>query len=90
MIVFSFSTGSKDMQVVLGGVDVTTEEPSDQVISVERAIIHSNYSESENGTASNDLGEAMRLHRTVSNDLGEAMRLHCTVKLRYTILNVLI
>ena len=48
------------MQVVLGGVDISTYEPDfDQVIPVERAIVHKNYSQTVRGTAHNDVGEAM-------------------------------
>ena len=57
------SDSSKEMQVVLGGVEVRREEPDyDQVISVEKAILHNNYSTTPHGTASNDVGEVMRLH----------------------------
>ena len=56
------SDSSKDMQVVLGGVDIRTEEPDyDQVIPVERAIVHNNYSQTDHGTAHNDVGEVMHL-----------------------------
>ncbi|KAF7666530.1 hypothetical protein LDENG_00103000 [Lucifuga dentata] len=35
-----------EMQVVLGGVDIEKEEEYDQVIPVEKAIVHENYKES--------------------------------------------
>ena len=51
---------SKDMQVVLGGVDIRADEEYDQIIPVERAILHKDYRRTIYGTAHNDVGEAMR------------------------------
>ncbi|KAM4624561.1 hyaluronan-binding protein 2-like [Polymixia lowei] len=40
---------STEMQVVLGGVDIEKDEEYDQVISVERAIVHQDYKETPFG-----------------------------------------
>lgn len=45
------------MQVVLGGVDIEKDEIYDQVVPVEKAIVHENYRESP-FALHNDVGEA--------------------------------
>lgn len=45
------------MRVVLGGVDIHKDEMYDQVIPVERAIVHEGYNQSPFALY-NDVGEA--------------------------------
>lgn len=47
------------MQVVLGGVDIEKDETYDQVIPVEKAIVHEEYKESP-FALHNDVGEVQR------------------------------
>lgn len=48
-----------EMRVVLGGVDIQKDETYDQVIPVERAIVHEGYNHIESPFALyNDVGEA--------------------------------
>lgn len=44
------------MQVVLGGVDIEKDEASDQVIPVEKVIVHEHYRETPYALH-NDIGE---------------------------------
>lgn len=44
------------MQVALGGVDIEKDEAYDQVIPVEKAIVHENYNQSPFALY-NDIGE---------------------------------
>lgn len=44
-----------DVQVVLGGVDIEKDEASDQVIPVEKVIVHEHYRETH--ALHNDIGE---------------------------------
>lgn len=46
------------MRVVLGGVDIQKDETYDQVIPVERAIVHEGYKQSPFALY-NDVGEAL-------------------------------
>lgn len=46
------------MRVVLGGVDIQKDETYDQVIPVERAIVHESYNQSPFALY-NDVGEAL-------------------------------
>lgn len=39
------SEPNKDMQVVMGGLSMNSEEPTAQTIRVEEAIVHENYRE---------------------------------------------
>lgn len=54
------------MQVVLGGVDIQRDEVYDQVIPVEKAIVHEDYKQSP-FALHNDVGELQRqqLHYTL-------------------------
>lgn len=52
------------MRVVLGGVDIQKDETYDQVIPVQRAIVHEGYSQSP---------------FALYNDVGEALTKFCTV-----------
>lgn len=55
------------MQVVLGGVDIEKNEAYDQVIPVERAIVHEEYKESP-FALHNDVGELHVVnHMSTSN-----------------------
>lgn len=45
-----------DLQVVLGGVDIEKDEASDQVIPVEKVIVHEHYRETPSALH-NDIGE---------------------------------
>lgn len=45
------------MQVALGGVDIEKDEVYDQVIPVEKAIVHENYNQSP-FVLYNDIGKA--------------------------------
>lgn len=47
------------MQVVLGGVDIEKDEVYDQVIPVEKAIVHEEYKESP-FALHNDVGEVQK------------------------------
>lgn len=47
------------MQVVLGGVDIEKDEVYDQVIPVEKAIVHEEYKESP-FALHNDVGEVKK------------------------------
>lgn len=49
-----------EMQVVMGGVDIKKDEAFDQVIPVERAIVHDDYNEGP-FAIHNDVGEMQRL-----------------------------
>lgn len=53
------SKSGLDMQVVLGGVDIEKNEVFDQVIPVERAIVHEQYRQSPFALY-NDVGEEHR------------------------------
>ncbi len=47
------------MQVVLGGVDIEKDEMYDQVIPVDKAIVHEEYKESP-VALHNDIGEVQK------------------------------
>lgn len=56
---FIFRKSGVEMQVVLGGVDIEKDEIYDQVVPVEKAIVHENYRKSP-FALHNDVGEAHR------------------------------
>ena len=57
------------MQVVLGGVDIEKAEVYDQVIPVERAIMHEGY-KATHFALYNDVGEVLLLfHMTADSGL---------------------
>lgn len=47
---------NKDMQVVMGGLTLSTEEPSEQTLRVEEAIRHEDYRETPKAVY-NDIGD---------------------------------
>ncbi len=49
------SEQNKDMEVGLGGLSLDTEEPMEQTITVEQAIVHENYRETSQAVY-NDIG----------------------------------
>ncbi len=59
MVVCLSSKSGVEMQVVLGGVDIQKDEAYDQVIPVEKAIVHEDYKESP-FALHNDVGELQR------------------------------
>lgn len=57
------------MQVVLGGVDIEKDEVYDQVIRVEKAIVHEEYKESP-FALHNDVGEVQKwLHSLLFDEV---------------------
>lgn len=50
------SESNKDMQVVMGGLSLDMEEPTEQTINVEEAIVHENYRETPSAVY-NDIGD---------------------------------
>lgn len=50
------SEQNKDMQVVMGGLSLNTEEPTEQTIKVAEAIVHENYRETT-AAVYNDIGD---------------------------------
>lgn len=47
---------NKDMQVVMGGLSLDADEPTEQTLRVEEAIRHENYRETPNAVY-NDIGD---------------------------------
>lgn len=50
------SQPNKDMQVVMGGLSLDTDEPADQTVRVVEAMVHEGYRETPSAVY-NDIGE---------------------------------
>lgn len=50
---------NKDLQVVMGGLSLSSEEPTEQTLRVEEAIRHEGYRETSQA-AYNDIGDPHR------------------------------
>lgn len=70
------SEQNKDMQVVMGGLSLNMEEPTEQTIQVEEAIVHENYRETPKAVY-NDIGDpclSLILYK-ISTDISNSIRI---------------